>query len=196
MLDAQPHLLIAVVAELHRLHVDCAVGELIWKLSIQSIELVILHRNLVENHFRMQRLFEAWKGLFNKSPFSKFSSVRAPYKLFDNSTCQFVLITMFAEVRSSLFQQTTLVDIGGPFKSEKDVDSTEFEGSTNTDDALSFVTYFMFHLFQSLVLKCSFFSEGEKWSKWLQYDPKRGKIRHVFQNISDSVGAELKATRP
>lgn len=51
-LDAQLHFLIAIVAELRRLHADCAANELIHKRSAQSFKAVILHHDRLKNLIR------------------------------------------------------------------------------------------------------------------------------------------------
>lgn len=69
-----------------------------------------------------------------------------------------------------------MVDFSGPLKREACLDTTAFELSGNTDDALRDLAYLPFDGILSLILKCTFSAEGSDWSHLLRKVLKRGQL--------------------
>lgn len=93
--------------------------------------------------FCVQRLLNARKELFSKSPFTDCSKTMSPYMLFGNSTFHFQVLATPSENLSLLSQHKTLVDVGSPIRDEEWVDITAFDRLVKTDDAFRFVTSLM-----------------------------------------------------
>lgn len=55
-----------------------------------------------------------------------------------------------------------MVDVGGLLKGKEGADTAEFDYSTNTDDALRYVAYFMYDVLHSFVLNFNIYSKGKK----------------------------------
>lgn len=128
----------------------------------------------------MQRLLKAWKELFRRSQITERSKAIAPYVLLNNRICQLQVLATHSEGLSRLSQQKTKVKVGGPHKSEEGMKTASFGHSTITNDALRYVTYFMFDRLHSLALSRSLNSEGEDWLELLRKAPEGSQPARVL----------------
>lgn len=80
--------------------------------------------------------------------------------LFGNRACRIQGRATRSERLSPLLRQHKPVDIGGPLEGEEAVNTSFFDCSAKTDDALRYASYFVFGRLHSLGLNCNLYSEG------------------------------------